>query len=219
MAAVARSIRPFSTSVSRLFLGNFFGTKEAKKKEIIQNQNDYEVDPNSKIVILNEENSPQYKPFSAEEDMPDFKIGQWKFTQVRSEDIESTFSSEKLAQIINDTYNELKGEQISEYQYKDVSLSDLHFRFQFGKLLQQKLGFHIKDYTLSRAHNLNYLYSELNKVISQRWSSERNPNAIVLRPEDFQKVQNVYLSNERTQEEQKKAFDELVEKAKQATAL
>lgn len=217
--AVARTIRPFSTSAPRLFLGNLFGTKEAKKQEIIQKQDDYEVDPNSKIVILSEENSPLYKPFVAEEAMPDFKIGQWKSTQVRSEDIESSFSTEKLSQVFNDTYQQLKGEAISESQYKDITLTDLQFRFQYAKLLQQNLGFDINDHTLSRAHDVDYLFGELKKVISERWSSERNPNAIVLRPEDFQNVQNVYLSNELTQEEQKKAFDELVEKAKQSADL
>ncbi|SGZ54943.1 CIC11C00000001917 [Sungouiella intermedia] len=215
----AKAIRPFSTSVPRLFLGNFFGTKEAKKKEIIQNQDDYEVDPTSKIVILSEENSPEYKPFVAEEAMPDFKINQWKFTQVNPEDIEASYSNETLTQVISQSYSELKGEQINENQYKDISLTDLQFRFQLGKLLQQKLGFDIKDHTLTRAHTLEYLHNELNKVISHRWSSERNPNAVVLRPEDFELVLNVYLSNERTQEEQKKAFEELVEKAKEATAL
>lgn len=215
----ARAIRPFSTSAPRLFLGNFFGTKEAKKKEIIQNQDDYEVDPTSKIVILNKENSPEHKPFVAEEAMPDFKINQWKLADVRPQDIEASYSGETLTQIISQSYNELKGEQISQDQYKDISLGDLQFRFQLAKLLQQKLGFDIKDYTLTRAHTLEFLHNELNQVISRRWTSERNPNAIVLRPEDFKLVLNVYLSNERTQEEQKKAFEELVEKAKAATAL
>lgn len=215
----ARAIRPFSTSVPRLFLGNFFGTKEAKKKEIIQNQDDYEVDPSSKIVILNKENSPEYRPFVAEEAMPDFKINQWKFTQVLPEDIEASYSGETLTQIISQSYNELKGEQISKDQYKDISLGDLEFRFQLAKLLQQKLGFDIKDHTLTRAHTLEYLHRELGKLISHRWTSERNPNAIVLRPEDFKLVLNVYLSHERSLEEQKKAFEELVEKAKEATAL
>lgn len=215
----ARSIRQFSTTAPRLFLGGLFGTKEAKKKEIIENQDDYEVDPESKIVILNEENSPQYQPFVAEEAMPDFKINQWKFTQVHPEDIESSISSEKLTTVISEAYHELKGETVDQSQYSHISLTDLQFRFKLAKLLQQKLGFDIKDHTLTRSHTLAYLHKELSQVISSRWSSERNPNAIVLRPEDFEKVQNVYLSNERTQDEQKKAFDELVEKARGAAAV
>lgn len=217
--AVARSIRQLSTSAPRSFLGGLFGTKEAKKKEIIEKQDDYEVDPNSKIVILNKENSPQYEPFVAEEAMPDFKINQWKFAQVHPENIEATISKEKLTSAIGEAYHELKGEAVAEAQYNDISLTDLQFRFRLGKLLQQKLGFDITDHTLSRSHTLAYLHSELNKTIAHRWSSERNPNAIVLRPEDFENVQNVYLSNERTQEEQKEAFDELVEKARGASAL
>lgn len=213
-SALVRSIRPFSSAVPRSFLGNFFGTKEAKKKEIIEKQDEYEVDASSKIVILDRNNSPDYKPFNAAEDMPDFKIIQWKSKVVRAQDIESSFTPESVAEAICDTYSELKGSTISPNKFSDISLADLQFRFDFAKALQLRLGFDISDYTMTRAHNVDYLYLELRKVIAHRWSSERNPNAIVLRPEDFSETANVYLNRERTEEEQKKALDELVEKVR-----
>lgn len=215
-SALVRGIRPFSTSTPRLFIGNFFGTKEAKKKEIIDNQDEYEVDASSKIVILNEQNSPNYKPFNAAEDMPDFKINAWKSKSVRPQDIEATHTPETVAQAISEAYSDLKGSAISPNQYSQVSLSDLEFRFLFAKALQLKLGFDIGDYTITRAHDVDYLYLELRKVISHRWSSERNPNAIVLRPEDFLETANVYLNKERSEEEQQQVLNELVEKARAA---
>lgn len=215
-SALIRGARPFSTSTPRFFLGNFFGTKEAKKKEIIDTQDEYEVDASSKIVILNESNSPDYKPFNAAEDMPDFKINTWKSKNVLPQDIEATHTPETVAQAITETYSDLKGSAISPNQYSLTSLSDLEFRFLFTKSLQLKLGFDIADHTISRAHDVGYLYLELKKVISHRWSNERNPNAIVLRPEDFQETRNVYLNKERTQDEQKQVLDDLVEKARAA---
>lgn len=215
-SALVRGMRPFSTSTPRLFIGNFFGTKEAKKKEIIDTQDEYEVDASSKIVILNESNSPNYKPFNAAEDMPDFAINVWKSNNVRALDIEATHTPETVAQAISETYSDLKGSPISPKQYNKVSLSDLEFRFRFAKALQLKLGFEIGDHTITRAHDVDYLYLELRKVIAHRWSSERNPNAIVLRPEDFLETRNVYLNKERSEEEQQQALDELVEKARTA---
>lgn len=212
-----RSIRPFSTTAPKYFLSNIFGNREAKKKEIIEKQDDYEIDPNSKIVILNEENSPSFKPFNAEEDMPDFQVSQWKFRNVKAQDIEATFQKEELSKVIQEAYQELKGE--SPNDFAAVSLADLPFRFQFCKLLQQKLGFDIKDHTITRTHNLDMLFQELNKVVAHRWSSERNPNGIVLRPEDFQQFGNVYLSSELSEEEQKKTYEELLEKAREANGL
>lgn len=212
--ALVRGVRPFSTSTPKWFLGNFFGTKEAKKKEIIDTQDEYEVDASSKIVILNESNSPNHKPFNAAEDMPDFAIKQWKLNHIRALDIEATHTPETVAQAISETYSDLKGSPISPNQYSLASLSDLEFRFLFAKALQLKLGFEIRDHTISRAHDVEYLYLELKKVISHRWSSERNPNAIVLRPEDFLDSRNVYLNKERSPEEQQQVLDELVEKAR-----
>lgn len=214
VATVVRVSRPLSASAPRLIFGGLFGTKEAKKKEIIEKQDDFEVDASAKIVILNKENSPKHKPFLAETDMPDFKIEQWKFANVPFRDIEATYSKDQVATIISDSYKELKGAEVKPEEYAAVELTDLPFRFQLGKLLQQKLGFDIRDHTLSRAHNLGYLYEELSRVVALRWSNERNPNAIVLREGDFSSLQNVFLSTERTESQQKKEFDRLVKKAR-----
>lgn len=215
LTAARRSIRPLSTSAPTRFIGNIFGSREAKKKEIIAKQDEYEIDPESKVVFLNKENSPSYKPFDASEDMPDFQVKQWKHKTVRAQEIEETYTKDTLAQSISEAFQELKGESPNA----ETSLDDLAFRFEFVKLLQQKLGFDINDHTITRAHTVGYLTSELNKVIAHRWSNERNPNAIVLRKEDFELVPNVYLSEELTEEEQKKAYDELLAQAREAKGL
>ncbi|KAG2735028.1 hypothetical protein G9P44_001242 [Scheffersomyces stipitis] len=212
------SIRPFGTSAPRPFLENLFGKKEIKKREeIIKNQDDYESDPDAKITILSEKNSPEYKPFDPEVDMADFKINQWKSQVVNPKNIEATYTSEKLSQIFNETYRNLKNEEITTQQYKDSDLHNLSFRFEFSKSLQKSLGFDISDYILSRSHTVQDLYNEVEKVIAKRWTSERNPNAISLRPEDF-KSTNVYLNQELTESQQKKAFKKLVAQARESEA-
>lgn len=204
--------RPFSTTAARLLLGNLFGSKEAKNRELIEKQDEYEVDPTSKITILNKENSPSYKPFLPETDMPGFKINQWKDRFVRAQDLESTFDAELVSQAINETYSELSGTSITSNDYKSTLLGDLQFRFAFAKALQKKLGFDIGDYTISKSHDVEMLFAEVRRMVAHRWSSERNPNAIVLRPEDFAQSPNVYLNNERSEEEQQAVLAELKEK-------
>lgn len=209
-------IRLFSQTVQRPFISNFFGSKQLKEREdIIKNQDNYETDQESKIVILSEENSPDYKPFDANEEMPDFKINQWKSQIVRNKDIENSYSPELLQNIINKTYQEVSGNEING-QYSSISLNDLAFRFRFSKLLQQNLGFDINDYVLTKSHTLDVLYNELCGVISTRWADERNPNAIVLRREDFT-APNVYLNEEASKAEQEDLYNELLEKAKETS--
>lgn len=209
-------IRKFSQTVKKPFISNFFGSKQIKEREdIIKNQDNYETDQDSKIVILNEENSPSNKPFDVNEDMPNFQILQWKNQTVRNKDIETTYSRELLQNVIRKTYQEVNGSEISN-DYSSVKFDDLTFRFKFGKSLQRNLGFDISDYVLTKSHNLEILYNELTNIVSTRWSSERNPNAIVLRPEDFTSP-NVYLNTELSKEEQKVAYNELLEKAKNAS--
>ncbi|ODV78259.1 uncharacterized protein CANTADRAFT_6663 [Suhomyces tanzawaensis NRRL Y-17324] len=211
------SIRSFGYSQNRPFL-NLFGKKDLKKREeIIKNQDDFESDPESKIVILSKENSPDYKPFDAETDMPDFKVNQWKSIKVLQPEIETTYNSEKLIENINQAYLELKGQQISVSQYNNIDLHDLSFRFEFAKALQKKLGFDFNDYTLTTSHTLSQLQKALDKQIKTRWVSERNPNGIVLRKEDF-KAPNIYLSEELNEQEQQQKLKDLVEEARQASA-
>jgi hypothetical protein len=196
-------------------LGDFFGKKEVKKQqEIIKKQDDFEIDPEAQITILNQENSPDYIPFDAETDIPDFKVNQWKFQSVSKQDIESTYANNnKLSQYLNETYQELTNKPIEEQQYSEINLHDLKFRFDFAKLLQQKLGFDISDYLLSKSHTVEDLYQGLNSVVTTRWMNERNPNGIVLRLEDFS-APNVYLNEELSQEEQDKKLHELADQAR-----
>lgn len=214
MIRLANVRRTLSTLAPRSFLDNFFGSREAKKKEIIAEQNDYEIDPALKITILNKLNSPDFKPFNKETDMPDFKIKQWKDQIVPLSNLSATYTTELLESKINSAYENLTSKTINSKIYKDTPLSDLEFRFNFAKLLQQKLGFDISDYTLSRAHDVEYLYGELKKTVASRWSNERNPNAIVLKQEDFASVGNVYLNNELTESEQQKRLRMLLAEAK-----
>ncbi|KAK6463697.1 ribosomal subunit 39S-domain-containing protein [Scheffersomyces coipomensis] len=206
-------IRSFVTSQPKLFLENLFGTKELKKREeIVKQQDDFEIDPNANIVILNEENSKGFQPFDPEVDLAGFKVEQWKSKVVKTQDIESTYTNQDLINIINSTYKQTKSvdQDINEADFKSVDLYDLSFRFQFFKQLQSNLGFDINDYVISKTHDLNQVYEELSKVISQRWVWERNPNGIVLRNDDF-KAGNVYLSQELNEKDQAKVFESIVE--------
>lgn len=207
------STRSFVTSPRSFFLQNIFGSKESKTKDLIEKQDEYAVDPSSKIVILNEQNSPSHKPFDPKTDIPDFKIVQWKDKVVHAQDIESLVTKEMVADAINKAFQEIHGSEISEKTYSSTKLDNLQKRFTFIKSVQQKLGFDIKDHTISRAHDVDYLYKSLQKQITHRWSSERNPNAIVLRPEDFQDQPNVYLNIEHNEQEQEKIFEDLKKQA------
>lgn len=208
--------RSFSSSSRVSFISNFFGSKQVKQnEELVKNQDNF-AEETSKIVILGDENSPKHETFDPSRDMPDFHIKQWKNHVIRNKDIESRYTSELLKDILETTYHDVKGRNIEE-GFASVNLTDLSFRFKYAKALQQNLGFDIDDYTLTRSHNLQTLYDALHRVISRRWTSERNPNAIALREEDFT-APNVYLSKEPTPEEQDGIYKELVDKAKTVTS-
>ena len=212
------TIRQFSTTTPKPFITNFFGKKDLKKREeIVKNQDDFESDSQDKITILTKENSPNTKKFDPEVDMADFKINQWKDTVVREQDLEATYNSEQLSSIFNQTYQELKGETITSTQYPDINLFDLNFRFQFAKALQQKLGFDFNDYTLTKSHTLNELFTIVNKTVSKRYVNERNPNGVVLRSQDFNAA-NIYLKEERTPEQQQRELTRIAEKAREEIA-
>lgn len=190
---------------------NVFSKNDLKKKDIIEKQDDFESDPEKKIVILNKDNSPAYPQFDPVVDLEGFKVAQWKLNVVSRKDIESTYTTEKLNNIISTAYTELSGKAFND----TVELNDLEFRFKLAKELQSRLGFDIGDYVLTKSHNIGILQLELQKVIGERWSNERNPNGIVLRAEDFE-APNIYLNEELNEKEQKKLFAELAEKAKGA---
>lgn len=212
--ATRSSIRRISGTSPRSFLG-MFGGRETMKKSLVEKQDEYKVEADSKIVFLNEENSPGYKAFDAERDLPGFDIKQWKSKIVKASDIEGTYTNEDLYLIINSTYQEVKGSTVSAADYATTSLLDLQFRFNLCKALQMKLGFDINDYTISRSHTLADLNEALQRIVAHRWSSERNPNAIVLRPEDFASLPNVYLNQELLEKEQERFFQEKLAEADQ----
>ncbi|RKP32703.1 hypothetical protein METBISCDRAFT_20973 [Metschnikowia bicuspidata] len=191
----------------RTFIKSLFGVS-SKTSEIIEKQNELAQVLPAQITILNKDNSPNTKHFDPDVDMPDFKIVQWKSTVVRARDIENTYTNESVIKAINEVYTQIYGQSLTEQQYDTALLSDLKLRFQFCKALQQKLGFDIFDYTISRSHNVGELYAALRKNIAARWSNERNPNAIVLRAEDFSQP-NVYLNKELDEEGQKRYFEQL----------
>ena len=205
-------VRLFSSSRLQSFL--FFGKKEKKtQQEIVENQDKFEIDPDAAITFLNEANSPNTIQFDPETDMPDFKISQWMQTKVNARDVEATYSSESLVPIINSTYEELTTKPLTEDQYDGADLRDLQFRFSLAKLLQQKLGFELNDYQISKAHSVRDIYNSIAETVSTRWVSERVPQAIVLRPEDFASG-NVYLNQEASPKEQQRKLEELIEKAR-----
>lgn len=214
---VISHIRPFSsTSVKSSFFGNLFGSKEVKQRQdIIEKQDDYEIDPESKIVILDESNSPEKlaNTIDPATDLPDFAINQWKFSTIKRADIETTYSSpndEKLSSVLLETYNKLASDSASDLAKLDFS--DLQFRFDYFKLLQQNLGFDIGDYTISRSHNGAILLDELSAIVNHRFTNERNANAIVLRKEDFTS-KNIYLNKELNDFQQEKVYEKLVSEA------
>lgn len=211
---VARSL---SYSHRRQFISNLFGKKEVKQRqELIKNQDDFEIDPASRIVILNEENSPDHKPFDAAVDMPNFVIKKWKNKEVSLKDIESTYDTNLLVKVISESYQSVFQKPLSQDQFASASLSNLESRFEFAKLLQQNLGIDISDYTLSKSHTVGELFSALELIINTRWTNERNPNAIVLRPEDFT-APNVYLDQLRSEKAQKREYRKLSDLARAAS--
>lgn len=199
--------RSFSVSVSKL-ISDFFGRSKIIK-DIINRQDDFDQPNNDKIVILNEENSNQNKKVLLK-----IEIHQWKFKNLKLKDVENTYNRENLIKIFNETYFTLKNEIIDESDYKNIGLENLFFRFSFVKLLQQKLGFNINDYNVTCSHTVKELFTFFFKCVSKRWSSERNPNAIVLRKEDF-KSPNIYLNEELDEKKQELKFEEYLIKSKE----
>lgn len=215
LRALRHQSKSFSQSCHRPFIGNIFGSKQMKQREeIIKNQDKFESDQESKIVILNKKNSPDAEKFNPETDMEGFKIVQWKKSDTKPKDIESKFSTEKLKDIIIETYKELGGSSALQ-SLQEMALDDLSFRFRFAKTLQSNLGFELSDYVWSKSHNLETVHDELSQAVSRRWKSERNPNAIVLRPEDFT-AKNIYLNQELPKKKQEALYGKLLEKARKS---
>lgn len=214
------SIRHISqTTPTKAFMDNWFGSKKNKQKEdIIKKQDDYEIDPTSKVVILDESNSPTIdNTFNPNKDLPNFKIKSWKSANLKRFEIQKKFNDEKINDALITTHKQLNNEEsLTVDKFADTSLNDLSYRFKFVKILQQSLGFDIKDYTISKSHNLKHLSDELSLLVNTKYpGNERNPNGIVLEQSDFTSG-NIYYNKELTPEQQDKKFAKIVEKARKA---
>lgn len=209
----------YSIQGRRTFMSNFFGKKELlKREEILRNQDDFELSVGTKITILNEENSPGYEKFDPESDMPDFEIIQWKQRNVKQEDIESTFSRQDVSAIIANAYKTVYNMDVDPSTNTDAELFDLGRRFAVVKTIQADMGINLNDAVMTQCHTVKTLYDELVKVVEERYVNERNPNGIVVRPNDFS-APNIYLNQERTPQQQKIILDEIMTEAREAQKL
>lgn len=203
---------------SHSFIGDWFGRKDAQKREkkdLVQDQDDFEIDPSAKIVILNEKNSNEHEKFDVATHMPDFKIEQWKHRVVTPKTIESSYTSKDIIDIINDTLKQFNKESQQASEFQNFKLDDLTFRFEFTKELQKRLGFEINDLILTQAHDLSILFNEVNAFVQKRFTNERNPGDIALRKEDFT-AENIYLNQQLSESEQSRELKKLINQARKA---
>lgn len=197
-------------------MSNFFGKKElSKREEILQNQDDFELSVGTKITILNEENSPGYQKFDPESAMPAFEIYQWKSRNVKPQDIESTFSRKDVSSILANAYKTVYNVDVDPTSNTDADLFDLTRRFAVVKQVQVDMGINLNDAVMSRCHTVGTMYDELIKVVEARYVNERNPNGIVVRPNDFS-APNIYLNQERTSQQQQAMLDGIVANSREA---
>lgn len=217
--------RPFTSLTRNLsWFGDIFGRNKTsieskqKRQDIITKQDELTESDSIKIHHLTFKNSDKYQSFTIEQNMPNFhKLKNWKFQKsLTPNDYESFYSDKSILQnIINQELKNLiqKDIIVSRDNYKDIKLDDLSFRFQIVKSLQSKLGIDINDYIISKSHDLETLYEEIENLVNKRWKFERNPNAIVLRSEDFD-AENIYLNQERNDFEKNLELQKLTQKLK-----
>jgi hypothetical protein len=213
--------RLFSYSSRAPFITDFFKDRKTlqQRNELIAEKQRDEADATThktKIVILNEENSPNHKPFDVETDMPGFKVEQWKLKLVAPQHIEELYLPESVSEIVAQAFQLVNGSSPLVKDFESVVLDDLDVRFKLCKQVQHTLGFDVSDYVFSRSHTLAHLKAELQAIVSKRWTNERNPNAIALRPEDFT-AGNVYLNQEKDAYEQEQTYQKLLREAEANT--
>lgn len=205
------SLAKCTIELRRSFISNLFGKKVlSKRDDIIKNQDNYETSPDTRITILSELNAPGHKEFDPLVDMPRFKVFQWKNCLVKAEDIETQHTSESVKNILKDAYESVYGIAVTDTFKCD--LYDLNRRFQVTKIAQSNLGFDLNDSTVSSCHLLDSLASNIMQMVKKRYVSERNPNGIVVRREDFS-APNIYLNSERTPGQQSLLLAQLVEQS------
>lgn len=209
--------RLFSYSSRALFITDFFKDRKTlqQRNELIAEKQRDEADApahETKIVILNEENSPNHKQFDVENDMQGFKVEQWKLKLVAPQQIEEYYLPESVSEVVAQAFQQVNGSTPPVNGFESVMLDDLDLRFKLCKQVQHSLGFDVSDYVFSRSHTLAHLNAELQAIVSKRWTNERNPNAIALRPEDFT-AGNVYLNQEKDAYEQEQTYQALLREA------
>ncbi|EMG49483.1 hypothetical protein SBY92_001262 [Candida maltosa Xu316] len=217
----SRSLTTTSRSLS--WFGDLFGKNKKqvldKRQEIITKQDDMvnSDETSYKITHLGYKNSTKYNPVKPRDIVPEtysMTLKSWKSKNYDPRDYEEVYSKRsKLQGRVNAVVKEITGESVGVRQYRGFKLDDLEVRFKVVKGLQSKLGIEIGDYVISKCHDLDSLYVEIEKIVSARWKSERNPNAIVLRSEDFD-AGNVYLNQELNDYEKRRVFDNLVREMK-----
>ncbi|KAI3402934.1 hypothetical protein KGF56_004186 [Candida oxycetoniae] len=227
---IGRNIAPIlktrsltSSSINRSWFRDIYGRKKKSVTEIVSQQDKYADKEVVTIKHLTEKNSESYlKNLEASKVLPKSKVSDWKrHATIHPMLLESFYTKEKLQRVVDETYKNLTGKDITHSQYNTVSLNDIEFRFNLVKNLQSNLGFELNDFTVSKSHDLLTLYNSVEDFVNRRWKNERNPNAIVLRPEDFT-AKNVYINEERNAFEKNKEFNkirrqmQLAESAQQA---
>lgn len=214
--------RSFATTTRSLsWFGDLFGKNKTsieskqKRQEIVEQQDELNKEESIKVTHLTFKNSDKYVKFDRNKEMPGYSFRNWKTLRgLHPENFESYYSNKEFLQRrINQGLQQVLGKSITREQYKDISLNDLELRFKVVKALQSKLGIEINDYTISKSHDLETLYDQIENVVNSRWKNEKHPDAIVLRPEDFT-AENVYLNEERSTLEKQKEFNRLVQQMK-----
>ncbi|KAI5954693.1 hypothetical protein KGF54_002469 [Candida jiufengensis] len=206
-----------STSIAKSWFGDLFGSKKSKitresRSDMITKQDELANKDITEVIHFTRENSPKYlKAKELNKLNPQFKVRDWKNNKhIKPTQIEEEYNDKlKLQNIFNKTYFTLTKETIDFDSYSNVHLKDLSFRFKFIKLLQSNLGFEINDYIISKNHSLDSLYFDIESFVNKRWKNVRNPNAIVLRNEDFTS-KNIYLNETKDDYEKLKEFNKIM---------
>ena len=162
MIRVPVQSRSFATSTRTLsWFGDLFGKNKTsiesqqKRKEIIEKQDELTGQESIKVTHLTYKNSDKYVKFDRKKEMPGYNIRNWKSVRgLHPKDLETHYSNKELLQNkINESLQNVLGKEITREQYKDISLTDLEFRFNVVKALQSSLGIDFNYYTeIGRAH-------------------------------------------------------------------
>lgn len=216
---------------------------DKRREEIIAQQDEIAAKEKSiKIRHLTKENSPEFlKQLEESKVERSSLVKNWKSRNLAPSQLEETYNDKmQLQGIVQKVYKDvlilnLKASaktdkpKFSDFtlvdeiltqvggveRFEQYGLENLDLRFELVKKLQSSLGIELNDYTISKCHNLKDLYVEIENVVNTRWKWERNPNAIVLRKEDFT-APNIHLSEERTEQEKMAEYQKVLQQMRAA---